>query len=100
MLKLMLCHGSGLLVRPSVIPLLRSALEMHAFRLNPDIILQDCLRGTLPPCAECRLAASRHLLLRHTGARQSTYRGRVYPEDRWQCGWRQPLNGIPGVWVP
>ncbi|KAF8589176.1 hypothetical protein K439DRAFT_1232569, partial [Ramaria rubella] len=85
--------GSGLLVRPSLIPLLRSALQTYAFDYNTDIILQDCLSGTLPLCAECKLSASRRLLFRHTGASQSTYKGRSYPEDRWQCGWRQPFNG-------
>lgn len=92
--------SSGLLVRPSILPLLRTALKEHAFKLNPDVIIQDCLVGDLPVCSSCKLAASRRLLFRHTGAAESTYKNRTYPADRWQCGWRQPFNGRLGVWVP
>jgi hypothetical protein len=117
--------GSGLIVRPFVVPAILEALSSPAAVFEAtDRVLQRCLLGhpLYPSCARCasassgrgipsaslskkplpeaRLAASRRLLLRHTGSMASTYAGRIYPEERWQCGWRQPFNGEPGVWVP
>jgi hypothetical protein len=134
--------GSGLLIRPSMIPVLLQAIaskEARAIQENTDKIVQRCLLGDAyyPMCSMCAsgppylssstpppsiensessassndtrillrkgysgLVASRRMMLRHTGASASTYKGRMYPEGRWQCGWLQPFNGDLGVWVP
>ena len=119
--------GSGLIVRPFIVPAILEALSSAQAASEPtDRVVQRCLLGDplYPSCARCawesssptttstpvskrrrvfpegKLAASRRLLLRHTGAMASTYVGRIYPEERWQCGWRQPFNGELDVWVP
>ncbi|KIJ35281.1 hypothetical protein M422DRAFT_51551 [Sphaerobolus stellatus SS14] len=92
--------GSGLVVRTHILRLLRQALTQYGTKMKPDVLIQDCLAGDLELCSSCKLAASRRMILRHTGATESTYENRTYPEDRWQCGWRQPFNGRLGIWVP
>ncbi|KAF9519833.1 hypothetical protein BS47DRAFT_1357860 [Hydnum rufescens UP504] len=100
--------GSGIIVRPFVVPAILEALSSAAAVFEPtDRVLQRCLLGhpLYPSCARCasassgrgipsasaspskkllpeaRLAASRRLLLRHTGSMAT-------------------FNGEPGVWVP
>lgn len=85
---------------------------------TPDLVIQDCLRGKLPECADlCApnvafapegsarraggvlgdrygksgLAGTERLLQRHLGYNASTLPGRSYGREEWSCGWRQPF---------
>jgi hypothetical protein len=97
--------GSGLLFRRDV-ALLASELLMREKkkpkdkREPPDVTLQRCIRGTHERCAaKCShtLVTSRTLLMHHVGYNTSTSDDRVYAQDMFQCGWRQPFNGEPDV---
>ena len=76
------------------------AYTRHGVPYPVDVLIQDCLRGRIPACANCaeQLVVSRTLLMHHIGFNTSTTR-RVYTSQSWQCGWRQPFNGEPDVIV-
>ncbi|KAF9921052.1 hypothetical protein FBU30_008957 [Linnemannia zychae] len=97
--------GSGLLFKRSVALtasfILESDAQMAAMGLAvppPDISLQDCLMGSHEFCSSCAgtLVTSRTLLQRHLGYNSSTS-GDGYDKNQFQCGWRQPFNGMPNV---
>ncbi|KAF9138432.1 hypothetical protein BG015_002387 [Linnemannia schmuckeri] len=97
--------GSGLIFKRSVALtasfILESDVQTAALGLTappPDISLQDCLMGEHEFCSSCAgtLVTSRTLLQRHLGYNSSTS-GDGYDKNQFQCGWRQPFNGMPNV---
>lgn len=95
--------GSGLILRSDLVSVIADLLRNYEGEklddiIPADVVIQECLRGELPQCAECAgsLVTSPTMLMYHTGAKTSTG-DRVYQEDMWQCGWRQPFNGEPDV---
>ncbi|KAG0304878.1 hypothetical protein BGZ98_004876 [Dissophora globulifera] len=97
--------GSGLLFKRSVALtasfILEDDLKTHALGLvvpPPDISLQDCLMGEHEYCSSCAgtMVTSRTLLQKHLGYNSSTS-GDGYDKNQFQCGWRQPFNGLPDV---
>ncbi|KAH7054159.1 hypothetical protein BKA57DRAFT_390215 [Linnemannia elongata] len=97
--------GSGLIFKRSVALtasfILESDVQTAALGLTappPDISLQDCLMGKHEFCSSCAgtLVTSRTLLQRHLGYNSSTS-GDGYDKNQFQCGWRQPFNGMPNV---
>ncbi|KAF9108179.1 hypothetical protein BGX29_002703 [Mortierella sp. GBA35] len=97
--------GSGLIFKRSVALMasfiLESDVQTVAMGLPaspPDISLQDCLMGKHEFCSSCAgsLVTSRTLLQRHLGYNSSTS-GDGYDKNEFQCGWRQPFNGMPDV---
>ncbi|KAG0053520.1 hypothetical protein BGZ83_000937 [Gryganskiella cystojenkinii] len=97
--------GSGLIFKRSVALTASFILESDALAHSqgitappPDISLQDCLMGKHEFCSSCAgtLVTSRTLLQRHLGYNSSTS-GDGYDKNQFQCGWRQPFNGLPTV---
>ncbi|KAI8602418.1 hypothetical protein EDD21DRAFT_303773 [Dissophora ornata] len=97
--------GSGLVFKRSVALtasfILEGDLQTHALGLvapPPDISLQDCLMGEHEFCSSCAgtMVTSRTLLQKHLGYNSSTS-GDGYDKNQFQCGWRQPFNGLPNV---
>lgn len=97
--------GSGLIFKRSVALTASFILEEDALIHSqgmaappPDISLQDCLMGEHEYCSSCAgtLVTSRTLLQRHLGYNSSTS-GDGYDKNQFQCGWRQPFNGLPNV---
>ncbi|KAI9494993.1 hypothetical protein BDB00DRAFT_786835 [Zychaea mexicana] len=90
--------GSGLFLKPHVARLVSDLLVQYK-ETPPDIVIQRCLRGELPECSQCKqaLVTSKTLLMHHIGFNTSTSEDRVYTKDQFQCGWRHPFNGDPGV---
>lgn len=103
--------GSGLIIHHSLLPILTYIMRVHALQHSPlppsvqrrpaDIIIQDCLWGTDLLCPynskEPSLVISSRLVMDHIGGSASTIKGRVYPADRWRCGWRHPFHGFERV---
>lgn len=89
---------SGLFLKPDLARL-TSKLLLTYVDMPPDIIIQKCLMGELPECSSCSdsLVTSKTLLMYHIGYNTSTSADRVYRKDEFQCGWRHPFNGNPGV---
>ncbi|KAG0199358.1 hypothetical protein BGX28_007365 [Mortierella sp. GBA30] len=97
--------GSGMIFKRSVALtasfILESDLQTSAQGLRtppPDISLQDCLMGKHEFCSSCAgtMVTSRTLLQKHLGYNSSTS-GDGYDKNQFQCGWRQPFNGLPNV---
>ncbi|KAI8358257.1 hypothetical protein B0O80DRAFT_480398 [Mortierella sp. GBAus27b] len=97
--------GSGLIFKRSVALtasfILEEDIATHAQGLHappPDISLQNCLLGEHEFCSSCAgtMVISRTLLQRHLGYNSSTSGG-GYDKNQFQCGWRQPFNGLPYV---
>ncbi|KAG1829362.1 hypothetical protein EV424DRAFT_449518 [Suillus variegatus] len=100
--------GSGLIIHRSLLPILTHIMRMHALQDSPippsvryrpaDIIIQDCLGGKDLLCPRnSTLVITSRLVMDHIGGSASTMRGRVYPADRWKCGWRHPFHGLTQV---
>ncbi|KAG2124844.1 uncharacterized protein EDB93DRAFT_491446 [Suillus bovinus] len=103
--------GSGLIIHRSLLPILTYIMRIHALQHSPippsvqyrpaDIIIQDCLWGRDLLCPhnskEPVLVITSRLVMDHIGGSASTMRGRVYPADRWKCGWRHPFHGLTQV---
>ncbi|KAF9909837.1 hypothetical protein BX616_011043 [Lobosporangium transversale] len=97
--------GSGLIFKRSVALTASFILEndMQVFANGmlpppPDITLQNCMLGEHDFCSSCAgtIVTSKTLLQRHLGYNSSSSRD-GYDEDEFQCGWRQPFNGLPDV---
>ncbi|KAG2216877.1 hypothetical protein INT45_009408 [Circinella minor] len=90
--------GSGLFMKPKIAKLV-SGLLLKYTDTPPDIVVQQCLAGDLPECNECSqtLVTSKKLLMYHIGFNTSTSHDRTYKKHDFQCGWRHPFNGDPGV---
>ncbi|KAI1318564.1 hypothetical protein EDD11_006254 [Mortierella claussenii] len=98
--------GSGLIFKRSVALTASFVLEsdIHSraqglYAPPPDVSLQNCLLGKHDFCASCAdtLVTSKVLLQHHLGYNSSSSREDGYDRDEFQCGWRQPFNGLPDV---
>ncbi|KAI3631278.1 hypothetical protein MIR68_010768 [Amoeboaphelidium protococcarum] len=110
--------GSGILMtRPTALNIVKLLRSKDYLSRPVDILIQQCLRGHLPQCSNCvdprtpnslpwlyeqqprGLLASSTLYMYHIGFDSSTFRGRRYGADAFQCGWRHPFNGHSGLKV-
>ncbi|KAG0248019.1 hypothetical protein BG011_000626 [Mortierella polycephala] len=98
--------GSGLIFKQSVALtasfILENDMQTQALGLQtppPDISLQDCMLGEHELCSSCAgtMVTSRTLLQGHLGYNSSTSSDDGYDKSQFQCGWRQPFNGLPYV---
>ncbi|KAI7827025.1 hypothetical protein BC939DRAFT_483610 [Gamsiella multidivaricata] len=97
--------GSGMIFKRSVALtasfILEGDMQAQAKGLvapPPDITLQKCLMGEHEYCSSCSgtMVTSKTLLQKHLGYNSSTS-GDGYDKNQFQCGWRQPFNGLPDV---
>ncbi|KAI3641413.1 hypothetical protein MIR68_000543 [Amoeboaphelidium protococcarum] len=108
--------GSGIVMtRRTAVNILKLLRSKDYLSRPVDILIQQCLRGHLPQCSNCvdprtpnslpwlyrqqprGLLASSILYMYHIGFDSSTFRGRRYGADAFQCGWRHPFNGHSGL---
>lgn len=102
--------GSGLIIHHTTLPILSLLLHTHAetasrlplgvSRRPADVVLQDCLLGVDPLCAQGKkLVITSRLVMDHIGGMVTTNPYKALNSDKWRCGWRHPFHGRPQVEV-
>ena len=78
-------------------------IRMSDGSLSPipqDVTLQSCLLGNWNDCikhpilSKCKSTVSDRLFFRHIGEK-STDKFLKHTNNKWQCGWRNPLTSFP-----